>query len=109
MGVGSEPAGPGNFEIVPEDVRVFGRIAYQVAEQLREATATLDREVRGLRSSWTGVAADSYGTGWNEVHAGAVEAWEALLELAGKLGITADALSATDTAVASGVEALELP
>lgn len=97
------------FDVVPEDVKKFGRTAYRLASELRSAASTLDNEVRGLESSWTGAAASSYQTGWGELHAGATDVWDALFELADKLGVTAETFSETDTTFASSVSSLDLP
>ncbi|QLY29934.1 hypothetical protein H0264_32790 [Nocardia huaxiensis] len=55
-----ESVGAGQFEVIPDDVQGFGRVAYRMAEELRSGCATLDGEVQGLMSTWKGAAADSY-------------------------------------------------
>jgi WXG100 family type VII secretion target len=97
-----------SLSVVPVNVEGFGRFAYQVATELRSGSASLDVEVQGLMSGWKGAAADAYLAGWEEMHRGAVEVWEALFELAEKLGITAETYRAVDTARASGISSLDL-
>ncbi|WP_067667519.1 WXG100 family type VII secretion target [Nocardia miyunensis] len=105
----SEGTAGSAFDVVPEDVREFGRMAYRLASELRSAAATLNTEVRNLGTSWTGTASSSYQAGWSELHAGAADTWDALFELATKLGITADNFSQTDTNFASSISSLDLP
>ncbi|QOW31094.1 WXG100 family type VII secretion target [Nocardia seriolae] len=70
---------------------------------------TVDKEVQGLKSTWSGAAATSYETGWNEMHHGATEVWDALFDLAAKLGITAETYRSIDTEFGAAVSSLELP
>jgi WXG100 family type VII secretion target len=100
-------AGSGGFEVAPDDVRDFEMTAYLVASQLRSASAILDGEVQGLAATWKGAASASYQAGWSELHSGAVEVWDALFELAAKLGVTADTFTATDVSSASDLSFLE--
>lgn len=71
-----------SLSVIPDHVKEFGRFAYQVATELRSGSASLDVEVQGLMSGWKGAAADAYLAGWEEMHGGAVDVWEALFELA---------------------------
>ncbi|MFF2556981.1 WXG100 family type VII secretion target [Nocardia sp. NPDC058058] len=105
-GSGGESA---RLSVVPDDVRAFGRVAFRMAEELRDGSTTLDREVGELMNTWKGAAATSYGAGWDEMHLGAVEVWDALFELAAKLGVTAEAYRDADAEYGSAVNSLELP
>ncbi|UGT59408.1 WXG100 family type VII secretion target [Nocardia asteroides] len=78
------------FAVVPEEVAAVGRFAYRIATELRDGANSLDREVSMLMNSWRGAAAQSYEAGWGDMHAGAVRVWEELLQLAEKLGVTAE-------------------
>ncbi|MEV2220420.1 WXG100 family type VII secretion target [Nocardia vinacea] len=100
-------AGP--LSVLPDEVKVLGRLAYQVAEQCRDGYSTLDTDVRAMLDSWTGNNADAFGAGWEELHQGAVQVWDALFELAESLGITAATLGQTDQAFAGGISSLDLP
>ncbi|MFB7724030.1 WXG100 family type VII secretion target [Nocardia sp. NPDC056100] len=99
----------GRLSVVPEDVRAFGRVAYRMAEELRAGSGALDREVGELMNTWKGAAATSYGAGWGEMHRGAVEVWDALFELAGKLGVSAETYREADAEFGAAVNSLELP
>nr|WP_232541367.1 WXG100 family type VII secretion target [Nocardia bovistercoris] len=59
--------------------------------------------------TWKGAAADSYRTGWDEMHDGALKAWDALTDLAAKLGVTAAELQNQDDSTATGISTLDLP
>ncbi|WP_330181776.1 WXG100 family type VII secretion target [Nocardia sp. NBC_01503] len=99
----------GQLEVGPDEVRAFGHSAYRMAEELRSGSEGLDREVAGLMNSWKGAAATAYGGGWDEMHRGAVEVWDALFELAAKLGVTAETYRDTDAEFGAAVNSLELP
>ncbi|WP_405136005.1 WXG100 family type VII secretion target [Nocardia sp. NBC_01388] len=109
-GVAIESGGAsGQLNVVPDEVQAFGRLAYKMAEELRSGSSTLDGEVRDLMNTWKGAAAGSYSEGWEEMHRGAVEVWDALFDLAAKLGVTAENYRDTDTNFATAVNSLELP
>ncbi|WP_249645620.1 WXG100 family type VII secretion target [Nocardia sputi] len=55
------------LHVVPEEVKAVGRFAYDVAEQLRSGSMSLDREVQALFGTWKGSAADGYRAGWDDV------------------------------------------
>ncbi|GAB0102579.1 hypothetical protein JMUB6875_15470 [Nocardia sp. JMUB6875] len=99
----------GRLEVLPNDVQAFGRLAYRIAEELRAGSDNLDKEVKGLRSTWQGAAAKSYEAGWTEMHHGATEVWDALFDLASKLGITAETYRGTDAEFGAALSSLELP
>ncbi|MRH89868.1 WXG100 family type VII secretion target [Nocardia sp. SYP-A9097] len=97
------------MEVLPDGVRAFGRLAFRMAEELRSGSTTLDGEVGELMDTWRGAAAGSYRNGWDEMQRGAVEVWNALFDLAAKLGVTADTYCETDTDFGAAVNSLELP
>ncbi|WP_158607849.1 WXG100 family type VII secretion target [Nocardia panacis] len=84
------------FAMVPESVRGAGEFIVATAQALMEGFRAADAEVRGLRASWRGTAADAYGAGWEQVHRGALAAFDALKELATALGACAEAVAAVD-------------
>ncbi|BCK53108.1 WXG100 family type VII secretion target [Nocardia wallacei] len=79
---GEEPS----LSIEPESVKAFGRIALDIAVQCRAGLAALELDVRDVRDSWSGNNSDTFIAAWDEFHQGAVEVWDALVELAAKLG-----------------------
>lgn len=95
-------------EVIPEEVKEFGRFAFRVATELRSGSSSLDVEVQSVLSTWHGLAADAYGSGWEELKRGATEVWDALFELAEKLGSTAENYSTVDTARATTFSSLDL-
>ncbi|WP_067648443.1 WXG100 family type VII secretion target [Nocardia harenae] len=96
------------FAVVPEEVAAVGRFAYRIANELRDGANSLDREVSMLMDSWRGAAAQSYGGGWNEMHSGAMRVWEELLQLAEKLGVTADNYLAQEAESGTAVSLLNM-
>ncbi|WP_043649960.1 WXG100 family type VII secretion target [Nocardia thailandica] len=99
----------GEIDVVPAEVTVYGQRVYSIAEQLQLALTSIDRDIQALKGTWRGSAADSYAAGWQEVRQGASEVWNALYELAAKLGVTADVLVQSDRARASAMSVLDLP
>ncbi|WP_062991610.1 WXG100 family type VII secretion target [Nocardia anaemiae] len=97
------------MSVLPDEVKALGRLAYQVAEQCRSGYSTLDTDVRAMLDSWTGNNADAFGTGWEELHQGAVQVWDALFALAESLGITAETIGQTDQSSAGVISSLDLP
>jgi WXG100 family type VII secretion target len=94
------------LHVVPDEVQAVGKYVGDLAEQLRSGSTSLDSEVQGLFGSWKGSAADAYRTGWDETHDGALKAWEALIELADKLGVSAAAYQTQDDTTASSVASI---
>ncbi|MEU4314949.1 WXG100 family type VII secretion target [Nocardia sp. NPDC024068] len=74
--------------IQPEEVLAVGRMAYVIATDLKAGTISLGADVEGLQDTWRGSAAAAYLLGWEEMRAGVLEVWEALFEIAEKLGST---------------------
>ncbi|MFC3960423.1 WXG100 family type VII secretion target [Nocardia jiangsuensis] len=74
------------LRVVPEDVQAIGRYAADVAEQLKSGASSLDGEVQALFGTWRGSAADAYRTGWDEMRDGVLQTFDALTDLASKLG-----------------------
>ncbi|WP_062987692.1 WXG100 family type VII secretion target [Nocardia anaemiae] len=104
----NDSASSAALEVIPEEVKEVGRFAYRVATELRSGSSSLDVEVQSVLSTWRGIAADAYGSGWEELRRGASEVWEALFELAEKLGITAETYQTADSARASTFSSLDL-
>ncbi|WP_280316867.1 WXG100 family type VII secretion target [Nocardia wallacei] len=85
-----------SLSIEPESVKALGRTALDIAALCRDGLAALELDVRDVRDSWSGNNSDAFIAGWDEFHQGAVEVWDALMELAAKLGVTAETLQDTD-------------
>ncbi|WP_338770603.1 WXG100 family type VII secretion target [Nocardia vulneris] len=96
------------MQAVPDEVKAIGKFAYDIAEQLKSGSTALDREVQALFSTWKGSAADGYRAGWDEMQDGAMQAWDALTELAAKLGVSAATLRERDETNASAISSLRL-
>lgn len=60
-------------------------------------------------SSWRGVAANTYASGWDETRRGALEVLEAWGDMAELLGVVAAKLPAVDTSTAGQFGSLTLP
>ncbi|WP_225730491.1 MULTISPECIES: WXG100 family type VII secretion target [unclassified Nocardia] len=101
------------FALVPESASSASDYLVATAQSLADGFRTADTEVQELMSTWQGRAADSYATGWREVHRGATTVFDALKELAEAIGATAQAVSAIDVqrarAQASYTSSLDLP
>lgn len=93
----------GSLSVEPESVKGFGRTAFDIAGQCRDGLAALELDVRDMRDSWSGNNSDAFFAGWDDFHQGAVAVWDALMELAAKLGVTAETLQNTDGSNAVGV------
>ncbi|MFQ6397685.1 WXG100 family type VII secretion target [Nocardia sp. KC 131] len=98
-----------SLSIQPEEVKVLGRMAFQVAEECRSGYSSLVTDARVTIDGWVGNNAGTFTAAWEEFHEGADQVWDALFELAEKLGVTAETLRATDQSNASGVSSLDLP
>ncbi|WP_068057242.1 WXG100 family type VII secretion target [Nocardia xishanensis] len=92
-----------------DEVRALGRLAYAVAEECKSGYASLVADTHATIDSWSGNNADIFAAGWAEFHEGADQVWDALFELAEKLGVTAETLRATDQSHAAGISSLDLP
>jgi WXG100 family type VII secretion target len=93
--------GEQGLSAIPADVKALGRYAAGVAQALRDALDSAANEVRDLlQDSWTGVAAEEFSRGWDEIRDGGQKIQVALVEMAEKLGANADALVATDSVAA---------
>jgi WXG100 family type VII secretion target len=103
-----QPAKTPSLGVVPSDVQEIGRLAYRMATELRSGSTALGTEVDTLLNTWKGSAADSYRSGWDEMHRGATDVWDALFDLADKLGITADNYRSVDAARAHSISSLNL-
>ncbi|SUB11296.1 WXG100 family type VII secretion target [Nocardia brasiliensis] len=93
----------------PEEVEALGRLAYRIAEECRSGYASLVTDAKSTIEGWSGNNAGAFGAAWNEFHEGADQVWDALLELAGGLGVTAETFQSADQSFASGVSSLDLP
>ncbi|MEU2041198.1 WXG100 family type VII secretion target [Nocardia niwae] len=103
--VGEQPS----LSVDTDVVEAVGRLAFDVATQCRDGYSALATDVRDMLESWTGNNAGAFAAGWEEFHQGAVQVWDALFELAEKLGITADTVRGADQSFAAGVSSLDLP
>ncbi|MFC8529595.1 WXG100 family type VII secretion target [Nocardia sp. NPDC057227] len=89
--------GDAPLRVVPEDVQAIGRYAADVAEQLKSGAGSLDGEVQALFGTWQGSAADAYRTGWDEMRDGVLQTFDALSDLAAKLGASVAAQQEQET------------
>lgn len=102
--------GGSELSVVPDEVTALGKYAYDLADILRSALRTAALEVTTLISNqWTGLASNSFATGWNEVHDGGEKIIEALSGMASSLGVTAQTITAHDNQFASEYNSLDLP
>lgn len=92
-----------------EEVKALGRLAFQIAEECKSGYASLTADARQTIDGWKGNNASTFGAAWDEFHAGADQVWDALFELAEKLGITAETLRTTDQSQGSRISSLDLP
>lgn len=100
---------PSSLSVEPEEVKALGRMAYQIADELKSGYSSLVSDTKVTIDSWTGNNAGAFTAAWDEFHEGADQVWDALLELAEKLGVTAETLRSTDQSFASGISSLDLP
>lgn len=84
------------LSVEPEVVKAFGRLAYQVASECKAGYASLVTDMRATIDTWSGNNAGVFTAGWEEFHQGADQVWDALFDLADKLGVTAETLQSTD-------------
>ncbi|MEV0852888.1 WXG100 family type VII secretion target [Nocardia fluminea] len=98
-----------DFTMVPAEVTDAGVYIEQVAASLRTGLESLDREVTGTLGTWTGAAADSFGTGWTTTKEGAATVLAALATMGELLGVAAKAVAAQDTSNAGNLSSLDLP
>ncbi|MFG1794444.1 WXG100 family type VII secretion target [Nocardia sp. NPDC049149] len=99
----------GDLAVDPEEVTALGRLAYQIAEECKSGYASLVTDTKVTIEGWAGNNAGAFTAAWDEFHEGADQVWDALFELAEKLGVTADTLRASDQSRASGISSLDLP
>nr|WP_269781554.1 WXG100 family type VII secretion target [Nocardia bovistercoris] len=91
------------------EVQALGRLAYTIATECKSGYSTLVADTRFTIDSWSGNNSDTFAAGWSEFHEGADQVWDALFELAEKLGVTAETLATTDQTRATGLSSLDLP
>ncbi|NKY31389.1 WXG100 family type VII secretion target [Nocardia gamkensis] len=96
------------LNMIPDAVTAVGRQAYDVAQQLRSGSTALDREVQALFDTWKGSAADAYREGWDDMQDSAMKAWDALTDLASKLGVSVSTLQDQDNFNAAPISSLQL-
>ena len=96
------------LQVDPNDVTDIGRRTLQVANELAAASASLDGEIQGLFGSWKGDAAAAYRTGWSEVHDGATKVWDALQDVATRLGVNAAEFRDQEDANSESVSSIRL-
>lgn len=100
---------PAALSAEPEEVKALGRMAYQIADELQAGYSSLVTDTKATIDSWSGNNAGVFTAAWAEFHEGADQVWDALFELAEKLGVTAETLRATDQSFATGISSLDLP
>lgn len=98
-----------SLSVQPEEVTALGRLAYRIAEECKSGYSALATDARLTIDGWAGNNAGTFTAAWGEFHEGADQVWDALLELAEKLGVTAETFRATDQSFAAGVRSLDLP
>ncbi|MFD0363565.1 WXG100 family type VII secretion target [Nocardia sp. GCM10030253] len=99
----------GKFDVVPAEVTDAGRYVQLTAEELVNGLRSIDADVNRLLENWTGNAATSYRSGWDETRKGAETVLEALATLAELLGVVADTHVDLDTQRAASTSSLDLP
>ncbi|MBB5912989.1 WXG100 family type VII secretion target [Nocardia transvalensis] len=97
-----------SVNVVPDAVTAVGKNALDVAQQLKSGSMALDREVQALFDTWKGSAADAYREGWDEMQDGAMKAWDALADLASKLGVSVATLQDQDKSNAAPISSLQM-
>ena len=96
------------LSVEPEVVKAFGRLAYQVASECKAGYASVVTDMRATIEAWTGDNAGVFTAGWEEFHLGADQVWDALFDLADKLGVTAETLQGADESNAAATYTLNL-
>lgn len=99
---------PSTVAVEPAEVKALGRVAYQVATECQNGYVSLVADLRATIETWTGNNAGVFTAGWEEFHLGADQVWDALFELAEKLGITAETLAQVDESNAAATYTLNL-
>ncbi|MCP2292291.1 WXG100 family type VII secretion target [Nocardia amikacinitolerans] len=92
-----------------EEVKALGRLAYAIAEECKTGYSSLVTDTQVTIDSWSGNNASAFTAGWEEFREGADQVWDALFELAEKLGVTAETLATADQSRAAGLSSLDLP
>ncbi|MCX4096657.1 WXG100 family type VII secretion target [Nocardia sp. alder85J] len=106
---GGYGAGGQSLSAVPEEVSGLGRYVYAQAQTLQNALNATDKDVAGLTASnWTGPTASVFTEGWSECCTSGKQIFETLIELAGKLGITASNYSELASRTTGAVSSLNL-
>ncbi|MFD0360036.1 WXG100 family type VII secretion target [Nocardia sp. GCM10030253] len=100
---------PSSLSVETDEVKALGRLAFQIAEECRSGYSSLVTDTKITIDSWVGNNAGTFTAAWEEFHEGADQVWDALFELAEKLGVTAETLRATDQSYAAGISSLDLP
>lgn len=73
------------FDATPIELQVCGSTLSQIKHEIHEQLGALKSEVESLMTDgWQGGAADGFGQGWEQWHAGATEVFAAL-ETTGEL------------------------
>ncbi|APA96807.1 hypothetical protein NS506_02747 [Nocardia seriolae] len=98
--------GADSLFVVPEDVKALGRFALDVAGTLRSALDSAGKDVDALH--WTGTAAKSFNTGWDECSEGGKTIIDALTTLAKSLGVAAETYTSHDLLSAERFTSLDL-
>ncbi|MEU8895755.1 WXG100 family type VII secretion target [Nocardia sp. NPDC048505] len=106
MGTGPDPGD--QLNVVPAEVSDTGQFVKLTAEELVAGVNSIDRDIEGLMSSWTGDAANAYLEGWQETRTGALEVLQALHTLADLLGVSSRRYTATDTSNSQTWNSLDL-
>ncbi|MFC9475837.1 WXG100 family type VII secretion target [Nocardia sp. NPDC055002] len=95
--------------MVPVEVTDAGNYVQQVAESMINGLSSLDREVSGVLSNWTGSAADAFGEGWTETKKGAADVLNALNIMGELLGDASKAIVSQDISNSNALSSLDLP
>ncbi|MFF0528362.1 WXG100 family type VII secretion target [Nocardia amikacinitolerans] len=98
-----------SLSVDPEEVKALGRLAFQIAEECKSGYSSVVADAQVTIDSWVGNNAGAFTAAWEEFHEGADQVWDALFELAEKLGITAETVRASDQSYAAGISSLDLP
>ncbi|RMI35162.1 WXG100 family type VII secretion target [Nocardia stercoris] len=106
----TNPGGNTELSVVPDEVKTVGKYAADLAEVLQNALSRVDTEVQSLlKGGWSGDAATHFSKGWTDCQTGGKDTFEALADIASKLGSAASGFDEKDNQFASELSTLDLP
>lgn len=103
------PGDSTSLSVDPEEVKALGRLAFEIAQECKAGYSSLVIDTKVTIDSWAGNNATAFSAAWEEFHEGADQVWDALFELAEKLGVTAETFHTVDQSRTAGFSSLDLP